>query len=216
MFAFTKQQKAVKTLKKLSKIYSALENEKNSEKDSREVCTLKDEKRDIDKEKIAIHYDALKLEIENFTVINSFKEMWKIEKPSKAEGMVFEVDFSAASKHGTLFVDTSTFSVPIRAVIDDYNRAIEGSLDMTNNMGLAKFFSTAIYQKIKRDEIEKRKTYWKDLTGEDYLPSIPLYVVSTLMKTQKDILYLNRNLIISLEEMSLLAKYHKINIGIIK
>lgn len=225
MFAFTKQQKAVKTLKKLSDTYSALENEKNSEKDSLQICILKNEKRDIDKEKIAIHYDALKLEIENFNIVTTHKDMWKIEKPAKAEGMVFEVTMSAASMYGNLYVDTSTFSTTFGVTVDAYRQAMKESLDRTGKMGLANFFSSAILKKIKEDEEAKRKNYWKDLTGEDYLPSVTLYIASTLIETQKDtILYLNGNLLylngnlfgVPSPELSLLAKHHKINIGIIK
>lgn len=218
MFAFTRQQKAVKTLKKLSDTYSALEDEKNHEKDPLEICILKTEKRDIDKEKIAIHYDALKLEIEGFSVITTHKDMWKIEKPAKAEGMVFEVTMSAASLYGNVYVDTSTFTVAFGVTVDSYQQAMRESLDKAGRMGLASFFNSAIAKKIREDEITKRKNYWKDLTGEDYLPSISLYVASTLMETQKDtILYLDNTLFgVSRPELSLLAKYHKINIGIIK
>lgn len=216
MFAFTKQQKLIKTLKDITNAYDTLSNEKNLDKDPYEICMLKNEKRDIDKEKLAIHYDAVKMEIENFDVILSTKDLWKIQKPEKAEGMVFGV---SATYHETLNKSgiSSGFITAYDRILREYYRAIREEQSRVGRMGLERFFRLAIEKKIKEDEKQKRIYYWKTLTGEDEEPSIESFIFSTLLKALKaNVLYIKDEGNIDDVLLRDIAKYHKINIGIIK
>jgi len=218
MFAFTKQQKLVKTLKDISSTYNKISiSATMDETKPLEIIQLQLEKDEIDREKLAIHYDAVKTEIENFNIILTHKDLWKVVKPRKAEGMIFGV-------HATLgkeILDTDETSIEFIKSYDltlrKYYKAIRDQQMSVGTMGLSRFFRLAIEKKIKEDEIEKRTTYWKTLTGEDKEPSIESFIFSTLLEAfATNILYIKDQGNIDDVALSTLAKYHKINIGIIK
>ena len=210
MFAFTKQQKLVKTAQKLQQSSADLKPAYIANEHP-DVAKLRHERIQIDRERIALHFDAIKYEIEDWDIIASKKDLWKLNKPTESEGTVF---YSSVEYDNGYTVSTENY-LNYKESLESYRS--RGSIQV--------FFNLALQAKFIATEKQKKYDYWYNLTGEEgYLPSDAMYMLSLSIPNLASTIPNSSDIVdiscwyptVTAPEMKLLAKYHHQNLHIIQ
>lgn len=209
--AITKQQKLIKLYKQLIKsdkdLHDSFQQYRNKYIDNDELLSLAYDKLLIDLEEIAIHFDAIKYQIDNFNVLLP-NQLWKLDKPTCAEGAVFstpDLDAPVIRKIPAIsirLVDNATILKNYRQRIAKYKT--EG------------FLSTALYTKKVQELTDIASLAWASIDGPSLDDAdIPFAIDTIIQKFRSTTTYtiaVGPNDDIPMSVLQHLAKHFKINI----